>query len=658
MNEDPRGAPASAAPHPRLATRPVQLVWGPQSTGGIPLQVQPVRATPADRVGGLPVQIVGRGCPSFGSLPVGYDDHRGAEATAGPSSDARAVRGGLASDGDEPAKGQKEGSMHRASGPIIAPGGLSPRMAESLLRGLRIISRADGAQEGDPQLWPALVGVNNAIQGVQVPLASPSATQGPGGAQTLAEEQARHGASLGMHIPQVPRAQAAGARPGPRGVLVPATFADKGLIGQSVETKEGHGEMEAGPRPLQTAVFSTPLASQFQPIPSVKKVKVAGDPGTSEPQPGFQDPLKKSMGMWRSGLGAQIQLQDRLRPAVDVPLLAQEAPAPARSAQCVDDAPGGQGKLVANTPPALSESDRMEVGKEQVGAFELLRPACPVDKSEGHKAQPSPCTQQPCQAGVLTLEGHNAGNKEGCHDVGQRPAGTENVPAGWGKKGQGLGSQGSKPAQELGRKSGTPKSGSKLKAKAKPEGPGGVEDCCGGDVMVTVPTDLFKLGSLHDVLNLGTWHKCLNEPERKFLRQFLPEGATEEAEGLLDKLLRGKENFHFGNPVMRLWGLLVEGECHPRVVKYREGLRCLHHAEHFHALREYHNRMVTELMEMATVFEQCKNADISKKLELWNRMTAHRGTSVASSAGPGFERPRRKRKKCVPEAAEAVVQAK
>ena len=46
--------------------------------------------------------------------------------------------------------------------------------------------------------------------------------------------------------------------------------------------------------------------------------------------------------------------------------------------------------------------------------------------------------------------------------------------------------------------------GSKLKAKAKPEGPGGVEDCYGGDVSVTVPTDLFKLSSLHDVLNHQT----------------------------------------------------------------------------------------------------------------------------------------------------------
>ena len=43
-----------------------------------------------------------------------------------------------------------------------------------------------------------------------------------------------------------------------------------------------------------------------------------------------------------------------------------------------------------------------------------------------------------------------------------------------------------------------------MKAVARPEEPDGVEDVCYGEISVTVPTQLFKLNELHQVLNMAT----------------------------------------------------------------------------------------------------------------------------------------------------------
>lgn len=45
----------------------------------------------------------------------------------------------------------------------------------------------------------------------------------------------------------------------------------------------------------------------------------------------------------------------------------------------------------------------------------------------------------------------------------------------------------------------------RTKAVARPEEPDGVEDVCYDDIVVTVPTQLFKLDGLHQVLNLTTF---------------------------------------------------------------------------------------------------------------------------------------------------------
>ncbi|PKI37164.1 hypothetical protein CRG98_042445 [Punica granatum] len=62
-----------------------------------------------------------------------------------------------------------------------------------------------------------------------------------------------------------------------------------------------------------------------------------------------------------------------------------------------------------------------------------------------------------------------------------------------------------------------------------------------------VPTELFKLENIEDVLSHEVWQTCLSERERRFLTHFLP-GETEPQQAV--KQLLGGENFHFGNPFL------------------------------------------------------------------------------------------------------------
>jgi len=42
----------------------------------------------------------------------------------------------------------------------------------------------------------------------------------------------------------------------------------------------------------------------------------------------------------------------------------------------------------------------------------------------------------------------------------------------------------------------------RVKALARPEDPGGTEDVCYSDILLNVPTELFKLDELQQVLNM------------------------------------------------------------------------------------------------------------------------------------------------------------
>ena len=49
--------------------------------------------------------------------------------------------------------------------------------------------------------------------------------------------------------------------------------------------------------------------------------------------------------------------------------------------------------------------------------------------------------------------------------------------------------------------------GPRKKAVARPEDPGGVEDICYAEILLSVPTELFKLDGLQSILNLTTSYR-------------------------------------------------------------------------------------------------------------------------------------------------------
>ena len=75
-----------------------------------------------------------------------------------------------------------------------------------------------------------------------------------------------------------------------------------------------------------------------------------------------------------------------------------------------------------------------------------------------------------------------------------------------------------------------------------------------------------------------------------------------------------------------MWeGGVSAGECHPRVAKYREALRCLHHCQHFHNVRDYHNTMVLTLRQMTLDSDQ---EPLASRVQKWNAMLKDRSLHV------------------------------
>lgn len=147
----------------------------------------------------------------------------------------------------------------------------------------------------------------------------------------------------------------------------------------------------------------------------------------------------------------------------------------------------------------------------------------------------------------------------------------------------------------------------------------GSEVCQIGDDMCTVPSELFNLPSLKGVLSLNTWNYCLTEEERESLALHLPPIEDEEVFKDTIRDLLGGEIFHFTSPMADLFDRLKGGLCHPRVSRYREGLKYLQRKEHYHVLRRYHNHMVSLFVEMQKQWENCPDADIDERLEIWDR---------------------------------------
>lgn len=109
------------------------------------------------------------------------------------------------------------------------------------------------------------------------------------------------------------------------------------------------------------------------------------------------------------------------------------------------------------------------------------------------------------------------------------------------------------------------------------------------------------------------------EEERESLALHLPPIEDEEVFKDTIRDLLGGEIFHFTSPMADLFDRLKGGLCHPRVSRYREGLKYLQRKEHYHVLRRYHNHMVSLFVEMQKQWENCPDADIDERLEIWDR---------------------------------------
>lgn len=147
----------------------------------------------------------------------------------------------------------------------------------------------------------------------------------------------------------------------------------------------------------------------------------------------------------------------------------------------------------------------------------------------------------------------------------------------------------------------------------------GSEMCQIGSDTCTVPSQLFDLPSLKGVLSLNTWNYCLTEEERESLALHLPPIEDEDTFKDTIRDLLGGEIFHFTSPIDDLFERLKGGLCHPRVSRYREGLKYLQRKEHYHLLRHYHNHFVSLFVEMQKQWENCPDADIDERLEIWDR---------------------------------------
>ncbi|CAM0878385.1 unnamed protein product [Alopecurus aequalis] len=110
--------------------------------------------------------------------------------------------------------------------------------------------------------------------------------------------------------------------------------------------------------------------------------------------------------------------------------------------------------------------------------------------------------------------------------------------------------------------------------------------------VATVPGEVFALENLRRVLSYEVWDKCLTQPDRKFLAQFLPIGT--DIEDTVRSLLTAK-NHHFGNPLLTWSSALCYGDLHPDAVVNKERQIRADKKEYLAQLNDYHSDM-TEIL--------------------------------------------------------------
>ncbi|KAJ4971879.1 hypothetical protein NE237_004978 [Protea cynaroides] len=173
----------------------------------------------------------------------------------------------------------------------------------------------------------------------------------------------------------------------------------------------------------------------------------------------------------------------------------------------------------------------------------------------------------------------------------------------------------------------------------------GTESCQVDSTNCSIPYELYDLPDLGEVLTLDAWNNCLTEEERFALAEYLPDMDQETFMRTLKELFSGN-NFHFGSPVTKLFDMLKEGLCEPRVTLYRQGLNFFQKRKHYQLLRNYQNSMVSSLIQIRDAWENCAGYSIEERLRVLHIMKSQRSlmydkmedpdTSDRDESGEGF----------------------
>ncbi|KAI3945004.1 hypothetical protein MKW92_010251 [Papaver armeniacum] len=164
----------------------------------------------------------------------------------------------------------------------------------------------------------------------------------------------------------------------------------------------------------------------------------------------------------------------------------------------------------------------------------------------------------------------------------------------------------------------------------------GEEFCQVGDNSCSIPYELYDLKDLGEILSVDAWNELLTEEERFSLSEYLPDMDQDTFIRTLKQLFSGN-NFHFGNPVAKLFDLLKGGLCQPRVKMYRQGLHFLQKREHYHRLRKYQNSMVGNCVHMRDAWSNCKGYSMQEKLRVLSIRRSQKSSVYENMQGVGGE---------------------
>ncbi|XP_078178807.1 uncharacterized protein LOC144573019 [Carex rostrata] len=164
----------------------------------------------------------------------------------------------------------------------------------------------------------------------------------------------------------------------------------------------------------------------------------------------------------------------------------------------------------------------------------------------------------------------------------------------------------------------------------------GTNLCQVRDQTCALPTELYALNNLSDILSIETWNKCLTEEERVALSGLLPDMDRETYANTLSELFEGK-NFHFGSPMTTLFTQLKGGLCDPSIVLYRRGLNLLQKKKYYINLKIYHDSMLGSLMEMKDAWESCKGYTVQEKLQFFDVIKSQKSLPTIENDKREFE---------------------